>query len=237
MRKRKPNDVVRAFLGELANSLDDWDQVRDAIQTGQGDLARRASIDAFGRAAVSFETFRSDWHIAAINRDSSTFGATQFHRVECALVDTGRTSLKPYLSPLAIPKHPTLEQIAGILDAAQSNVSIANHGEWKKLARKHLENPWLEKIQRMHAKHSQVMDTVIAIRNALVHQSPRATNQMNDCLSDLSVTRNHGLRRANNKVQVSGIGAYLNANDWVHGTPRVETFHMYLADLAEYLET
>src|SRR4051794_40611800 len=53
-RKRNPNDVIDAFQTDLAASLALWSAIRASMGL-TGDVAKRVSVDAFSRAAVSFE--------------------------------------------------------------------------------------------------------------------------------------------------------------------------------------
>lgn len=122
VRKRDPNAVVDQFQSELARSLTDWATLIAGVSAMP---ARRATMDAFNRAAVAFERFRSDWHIAAITRSASRFAVTRREGLERTLSDSGQGNLLPYVH-LAVPAHPTLEQVADLLDATGGNVAIPN---------------------------------------------------------------------------------------------------------------
>ena len=104
-------------------------------------------MDAFTRSAVGFERFRSEWHIAAIARDAARFRTTQRDRVVAALEETGRDQLVPYLPMgMGIDVHPTLDDVAAMLDATGGNLSIPTIKQWKKLATRHLCDPWKSKV-------------------------------------------------------------------------------------------
>lgn len=70
-RKRDPDDEVDRFLASVVASLDLWSRTQHALESSDLGLRKVASLDAFVRIAVEWEGFRSRWHIAAINRDSS----------------------------------------------------------------------------------------------------------------------------------------------------------------------
>ncbi len=71
MRKQNPNDVVEDFQVLIAASLSTWTQM--CAQISGNELRKNASVDALLNAAIGWESFLSDWHIAAINRDSGPF--------------------------------------------------------------------------------------------------------------------------------------------------------------------
>lgn len=182
MRKRSPDVVIDQFQDELRVALSDW----GILMAGHtGAVAGRASMDAFTRIAVAFERFRSDWHIAAITRDSSAFAASQQRRAEVALDEGKRECLKPYMT-ISIPKHPTLEQVEGLLDPAGGNLSISAMGAWEKLAKKHLADPWRARVTTIGQPVAAVADAVIAVRNAAAHQSARSLDTMNRRLDALT---------------------------------------------------
>lgn len=227
MRKRDPNAIIDQFQAELASTLADW-----RVLTGStlGKVARRATMDASARAAVAFERFRSDWHIAAITRDASVFSPTQLNRAKEALKETKRDSLAPFIQ-VTIPTHPTLDQVGALLDATGSNVSLPNIGAWKKKAKVQLADPWVGKVTGISWRHEVAADAVIAIRNAASHQSDRSLSDMNAALAKLTDPAAHrGLLRPANRVTLTGIPAYLHGS--IPGRPpRVETY----VDLLERL--
>jgi len=68
-RKQDPNDVLAEFTKALDRSLAVWQSATSQVATA--DLRKQLSVDALQRLAIALEEFRSDWHFAAINRDSS----------------------------------------------------------------------------------------------------------------------------------------------------------------------
>jgi hypothetical protein len=117
--KKDPNDVVDDFR-ELANdSLHTWQQMCN--QLGDAGLKKNASVDAFLNVVIGWESFLSDWHIAAINRDSSALTEDLEQWIK------GRLAEKPALAlllSLSIPKHPDLALVRELLDPTGRNVAL-----------------------------------------------------------------------------------------------------------------
>jgi hypothetical protein len=139
MRKQNPNDVVDAFLTTLNKSLATWGGVRHAVGES-GPLAKQASIDAFLRAAVAFETFRSDWHVAAINRHSSAFKTDLANRVGQSV--SGRWPGLVGRVRIDLPAHPSLSIVKHMLDPRGRNISLSDAATWKDRASRELADPY-----------------------------------------------------------------------------------------------
>lgn len=209
MRKQNPNDVVDDFRAELVAIRQDWQALRMALGRTSGPLAKRATTVAFTRAAVAFEGLRSNWHIAAINRDSSTLRAA----LEAEAVSLVRAGSNPTLSSrvrIDLPLHPPLALIRDLLDAKGDHLSIGSHKHWMTRAKAELDDPWRGKIIRMHNADRAVMDAVIALRNVLAHNSTRAGESATDALAKF-LPKDAGLLRSGRGIQPSGLPAYLNA--------------------------
>lgn len=220
MRKRKPNDLVDQFRAEITTARSDR---LGLIAGATRPLAQRATMDAFTRVAVAFERFRSDWHIAAIARDATTFKQSQLTRVESALTETKRAVLIPYIR-VELPPHPTLAQVEELLDASGGNISLPSIDEWKKRAKSHLAPDWEVKVRGIPWAEAQIADALIKTRNAASHQSTRAVDEMNDALTNLTHPVIHkGLARPKHRVSVTGIPGYLHGAQ-AGQPPRVEAF-------------
>jgi hypothetical protein len=235
VRKRDPNAVIDQFQGELAASLSDWQATRARVGEG-GPLAQRVSMDAFTRAAVAFERFRSEWHIAAIARNAAQFRAEQHNRVVLALKDAGWNELVPYLAAvMAIEVHPTLEDVAALLDAQGGNVSIRSIKHWRVLADRHLCDPWKARVYGLSWAQCKATTAVIALRNAAAHQSPQSAQKMTAALNALTHPVEHaGLRRPQRGVSVQKVPTYLNSVA-TGSTRRVERYHVLLGGIGTSL--
>jgi hypothetical protein len=236
MRKRDPNDLVDRFQTELATSVNQWQSLVDVA--GDARLARRATMDAFNRAAIAFELFRSDFHIAAITRDASAFEQAQQRRLEDVLrKDTPpRLALITY-SRVTLPKHPTLAQVTELLDATGGNLSISPYARWKKIAERDLADPWKSKVTNLPWDLRGVADAVISIRNAVAHQSPRSLTGMSEALKKLTAPSHTGLQRPKSGVTLSGIPSYLHGStsSSPSASRRVERYHALLREVGEAL--
>jgi hypothetical protein len=228
MRKKNPNDVIDDFKRLAGASLATWTQMCGQI-TGN-DLRKNASVDAFLNVAIGWESFLSDWHIAAINRDSSAFVSDLQQRVEQSV--TGRwPGLKGKLN-LSIPKHPSLDLITEVLDPEGGNLSFAGKAKWRERAQRELCDPYRTAVLSLGDSDYKLVTASVAIRDCLAHRSQKASNVMNEALGRLA-TRDAALRRGQQRVQPSGIGAYLYAQ--TGSGRRVELYHQRLDAVAEAL--
>ncbi len=200
-----------------------------------GQLAQRASLDAFTRLAVAFERFRSDWHIAAINTDASEFNDAQVRRITSQFEKPKLRPLLAYVSISVKTAHPTLEQIASLVDVTDGNLSINSADAWGDLAKKHLAEPWRGLVRSIKSSTQQRLffDTVVAVRNVAAHQSGQATQRLNDLLTQLGSSQNKALGRSERGVKASNVAKYLNVQ--AEGKRRVEIYHDRLRSLAESL--
>lgn len=75
MRKSDPDGVVESFIGGARESATELQDVLAALQVAGVGLKIRQGVaqDTFLRTAVQFEVFKSDWIIAAVNRQPERF--------------------------------------------------------------------------------------------------------------------------------------------------------------------
>jgi hypothetical protein len=228
MRKKNPNDVIDDFRALVSSSLATWTEM--CAQISGNDLRKNASVDAFLNAAIGWESFLSDWHIAAINRDSSNFAADLQRRVGESV-----TSRWPGLGgriALSIPKHPSLDLVREILDPEGGNLSFGARDKWRDRANRELCDPYRARVLAVTDRDHRLIRSVVAIRDCIAHRSQKASDGMNEALSNLSVA-DGALRRTQARVQPSGVGAYLFAA--TPGGRRVERYHLRLHSIAETL--
>jgi hypothetical protein len=96
-RTRDPNDEIVDFDNAAARSIDLWARTQAALTGADLDVRKTVSLDAFIRVAVAWEGFRSRWHVAAINRDSSVFRTDIEQRFRASTRDGRFAELESHL--------------------------------------------------------------------------------------------------------------------------------------------
>jgi hypothetical protein len=167
-RKRDPDDEVDRFLASVADSLDLWKRTQHALDSSDLGLRKEASLDAFVRVAVEWEGFRSRWHIAAINRDSSAYRAQLEARFRASIKDRGFRELEPYVH-VALPAQMSVATVQRLLDPLGRNISFSDN--WTDRARAELANPYSAKVQSLSSADLRVVFASEKLRNAIVHRS------------------------------------------------------------------
>jgi hypothetical protein len=226
-----PNDVIEDFAEVIASLQATYDALLGAARTDA--LKKQVSVDVFLRAAVSFESFRSEWHIAAINQDASRFR-------ECV-----QTSIRGTVSGareyrgaaprivLDIPRYPSVAVIREIVDPLGRNVAFGDVAGWKARARRELVDKYANRVLALTDRRASLINSTVAIRNCIAHRSASSLREMNDALVRLPA----GMRRARNKVSIPGIGAYLYASPPGSPSARTAFFYGTLGAIAQSLST
>jgi hypothetical protein len=227
-RKADPNDVIDEFQAFLDATRTNFGRIVQRLN-GRPKLQKEASIDAFLRAAVGFETFRSDWHIAAINRDASVFGKTMRESIKSTVKSARDYRGASDLISVSLKKHPSVKVIRTIVDPLGRNVAFPDG--WDKRCDRELASPYRDRVIGLSAQRVAVVDAVTAIRNAIAHRSPGSVATMNDTVNLLPA----GLRRGVRRIRLSGLGSYLWASPRGRPEARVELFSDALKDVAEAL--
>lgn len=229
-RKRDPNAVVDDFQRLLDESVRTFVVVYKRVNL-DGPLSKQLSIDAFMRAAVGWEEFRSDWHIAAINCDASILSGAIRTAAQAALGGTRLYSRARRYVAVSLPKHPTLEQVRELVDPSDRNVNFAEG--WVQRASRELASAYRARVVGLTSDDHALIGAVVAIRNCIAYRSPSAITAMNKALARAPTP----LRRGNRRIRTSGLGSHLwatprgaNNND-----SRVEIYHSRLRDIAERL--
>lgn len=225
-RKRDPNDEVSHFVAAIGSSLDLWERTQSALECSDLDLRKVASLDAFVRAAVEWEGFRSRWHIAAINRDSTAYRADLERRFRESMKGRGFGELVPFVH-VALPAQLSVATVQRLLDPLGRNISFGD--KWTDRARQELAGQYAAKVQSLPPADLLLVAACENIRNAIVHRSPSSVNEMNTALVVLDPAVDVDLVRTN-KVSATGIAAYLHAQP--HAERRVEVWHRRLRDVA-----
>ena len=228
-RKRDPDDEADRFLAAVAASLDLWRRTQHALESSDLGLRKVASLDAFVRIAVEWEGFRSRWHIAAINRDSSAYRAQLEARFRASIKERGFRELEPYVH-VALPAQLGVATVQRLLDPLGRNISFGDN--WTDRARAELANPYSAKVQSLSSADLRVVFASEKLRNAIVHRSASSVAEMNTALVALDPTADADLVRTS-RVTGDGIAAYLHARP--SSERRVEVWHRRLGQLASRL--
>lgn len=125
-RKRYPDDELNHFVAAVSASLDVWERPQWALTASDLELRKVASLDAFVRIAVEWEGFRSRWHIAVINRDSSTYRADVETRFRASIKGGRFGELEPFVH-LALPAQLSVARVQRLLDPL-GRTSLATNG-------------------------------------------------------------------------------------------------------------
>jgi hypothetical protein len=232
MKKRDPNKVIDEFQATLGESAITWGEIGHRIGW-EADLAKALSVDAFLRAAVAWETFRSDWHVAAINNDSSAFRKELLRRYQASMDDKWH-GMSKWVS-VDLPKHPSLDVVSSLIDARGFNVTFESSEKWVSRCATELVSPWREKAMSLGLPDHRLVDSITALRDCIAHRSRGSIERLDLALKKLSLVPDKPLRRGTNRVQPSGIGAYLFAIAGPAGARRVQVFHARLDGIAESL--
>jgi hypothetical protein len=229
-RKLDPDGEVDRFIAVIEDSLDLWKRTQQALESSDLALRKVASLDAFVRIAVGWEVFRSRWHIAAINRDSSAYRADVETRFR-ASVRSGRFGgLDPFVH-VVLPAQPSVATVQRLLDPLGRNISFGDN--WTDRARAELAAPYAAKVLSLSPADRRLVVACESMRNAIVHRSMSSVNEMNTALVILDRAVDADLARTN-KVTETGIAAYLHARRQL-AERRVEVWHRRLRDVARRL--
>lgn len=232
MRKSKPNRAIDLFQGKALASLDGWRDMHSQVTTQK--MRQEASLAAFNRVAIAFERFRSDWHIAAINWDATTFNLTQVNRVNGALKQANKSVLADYVNVTVGNKHPRLSLIEDVLQPG-GTYTVKSLSHWVAESKKHHVQPWLGKIEAMSKTESelQLCNAVVALRNCIAHESLASKRAVDREVLRMRDPQNVDLLRNSNGLNVSGVARYLNAEQ--NKVARVDLYHHRLIAFAEAL--
>ena len=232
MKKRDPNKVIDEFQSYIESSAGVWGEIGHRVGW-ESSLAKALSVDAFLRAAVSWETFRSDWHVAAINQDASAFRQELLKRFR-ASTEEKWAGLTTWVS-VEIPKHPSLTVVGDLIDSKGYNVTFSTSEKWVDRSARELVDPWRAAVLGLPPADRSFLDAVAALRDCIAHRSTGSTSRLDQALKKLNVAPDKGLRRGKNRVQPSGIGTYLFAVAGPATARRVQLFHARLSDIADGL--
>lgn len=230
-RTRDPDDEVDRFVAAVDESVDLWRRTQDALVTSDLKLRKVTSLDAFVRVAVEWERFRSRWHIAAINRDSSTYRADLEKRFRDSIKNGRFKELEPFVH-VQLPPQLSVATVQELLDPIGRNISFGD--KWTDRARAELAAQYATKILALPLADLLLVTASEKIRNAIVHRSTSSVNEMNTALVVLDATIDADLVRTS-RISETGISAYLHAQP--QSVRRVEIWHSRLRQVAASLRS
>ena len=180
--------------------------------------------------AVRFEVFKSDWFIAAVNREPARFSNHLTDQVRKRV--RGKRDLKPLEDRIEVqlPAHPTLAEVDDLLNPDGWNVSAATATEFKDLAGAVLDGDYATRARTIGARNRRTIETVSALRNLVVHHSPRS--QLNWEVAFAAAT-DRDLRKPQTPPTASEIPRFLHAPG--NGRRRVAVLVERMVAVAEHL--
>jgi hypothetical protein len=226
VRKRDPDDEVDRFVAAVGASLDLWERTQSALESSDLELRKVASLDAFVRIAVGWEGFRSRWHIAAINRDSSAYRVDVERRFRASIKSGRFGELDPFVH-VVLPAQLSVATVQRLLDPLGRNISFGD--KWTDRAGEELATQYAAKVRSLSPADLRLVTACEKIRNAIVHRSPSSVDEMNTALVVLDPTVDADLVRTS-KVSATGVAAYFHARP--QSERRVAAWHHRLRDVA-----
>lgn len=178
-RTSNPNDEIEAFEAKVDASLDLWARTQDALRLADLALRKTVSLDAFLRVAVAWEGFRSDWHLAAINRNTAAYRADLERRFGEHVRSTRFANIEPFVQ-VVIPRQLDLARVRDLLDPLGRNISFGDH--WADTARHQLVPRFALKVTSLPPADFRLVSACEKLRNAIVHRSAASVAEMNDAL-------------------------------------------------------
>jgi hypothetical protein len=184
MKKRDPNKVIDEFQAALKASATTWGEIGHRLGW-EADLAKALSVDAFLRAAVAWESFRSDWHVAAINKDASAFRKELLGRFQASVEDKWG-GLNRWVS-VELPKHPSLDIVSELIDGRGYNVTFGSCDKWVERCSREVVSQWRDKALSLSSADHRFIDSVSALRDCIAHRSRASIERLDVALKKLSV--------------------------------------------------
>lgn len=218
------------FEGVLDDGVATW------IELGGSRRRKIVAEDVFLRMGVAWETYISDWFVAAINHD-----ATRFRRVlerkmsdwlkqQVAVSNYSRYASAFSAPTLEMSRNPRVARVRELLDPGEGNVEFRSFEELQRRSRDHHVPRFVSRVEQLDGPGAEIIEATLAIRNTLAHRSIRAVKQMNTCVA--SFPSYPSLRKPT--MSKDGIGTYLAA-DAGAGEARLLLFATELQRIAHIL--
>ena len=230
VRKASPNDVIDSFVQSTSADLADWQIIDASLHDLR--LRRRVASDAFLALAVAWETFLSQWLIAAVNRDSSTAVTYLSQRLQDHATNELRVPQTHVSATLITKNHFTLDLARQLLDPHDSNVVLRERRELKVFADRWLAASYRQQLAAITSYQFKPVLATRLVRNALAHQSESALKRANDELRKSTMPL--ALRvTTSRRLNVDGWRRYLLSI--TSATPRLAVYHTELATTSQLL--
>lgn len=240
-RKPNLNLVIDRFQAEQKRQRDLYNSLRDVATS---EAMREQSCNLVMVTARDWERFLSDWHVAAVACDSTTFANSLTDHLAKAVAkyanERGTPQLSVFSPTVHVPAHPTLADIASALDGQGRNLYLSTKKARKNFADAYLAAPYSDKHANLADKDTlRLLDVLLSVRNAIAHRSRSSLDILNANLSEASKSTDPdvaNLGRVKNRVSPSGVGSYLDAavvSPTLGGASRALLLSLTVSDLSE----
>ncbi|MDN5724758.1 MAG: hypothetical protein L0G99_02340 [Propionibacteriales bacterium] len=238
----KPN--LNMLLDDFQDSVDGvlghWWTLHELVPK---DLPARRKIseDCLVSLMQLWETFRSDWQVYSVTRDSRRF--VQHLEGKLQLEAARGISRVPGASVTVhsgLGDHPTTQEIRSILDAKGRNVTYSDRDEHDRAARQQLADRQLRKAISLTDDDWRLLNLTKACRNVIAHRSKYSLREFNTAIHSIresSLASDAHLGRRETSVRMTGVGTYLygSVNLPTMGQARVKHMGERLQGIGEKL--
>lgn len=219
------------------------------IAAGTADLStterERQVEDAFFRAAVSLETFLSDWTARCLHFDTSRLASATRDEAAAHVARQLNGDWKAENRILArtvaayqptsqvnvnLPKTIAVQKARALLGVENSNQSFVDSAQFKEWVGRYLAAPQARAVSDLNAADDAVLDATIAIRNVIAHRSKQSEGRLRTVLAGASLP---SPLRVEQTVTAAGIGRYLRVER--QSRPRFKRYFERLASIANTL--
>jgi hypothetical protein len=147
--------------------------------------ASEASEVCLLRLAVAWEAYRSDWHIAAVNRDPSTLlKQLQQKALRDVIIPPKYTDFVT-LQAKKIPRHLNIASVKSILDSSGRNVTFSDRADAERRAKAELAPSLRAKILSL-PDDWRLIELLMSFRNLIVHRSSQSVSKVNQSIQSFA---------------------------------------------------
>lgn len=224
----KPNleSIVTTFTDRCDSAITQLDNIRSAYEGGMGsstpnlEVCRSASESLNSETYQRWESFLSDWFVAAATRDASNLRK----RLEGGLESAAREAIEKKSKELnleapsfpsiswGLGNHPSLKVITTLLDANGKNVTFEDREHFQKRAKQQLASTYIKKALAIDDSDWLLLTLSRTLRNGTAHRSRGSLALLNYAQRKMIESENKEdakLARPTNNISGNGIGVYL----------------------------